>query len=389
MNEEKPLEEAAKEFAKELARQLYPDAKAWVVSAVRWAKKLYKKTTIELYRSPAALLDALKTNRLQDGDRVTLECKPALFGPFLRRHFLSPLVGHHTKLRLGPPLVHPNPIMGLLAQATSQLMPVGLYPPIGKDVNQACLYPSDSSVCGFIGLMPGVNDLVAYIPALLSDRHTPYCNIPCHVTGVIRLIGANSMANAGFPPEIYEEIRQLGNIWFLDATADDSECKPLGKAVTKELWGGFYASGHLEIGSGKLRVDRAIEAFRSALKSEGFESLVSPNMAGRQEIMLFSKGFRICVDSKSPFYSLHMDSELAFNFRGSRDRFDRVCDNALKNIAQICKDDSVELRNSSDLDFTYTDGNAAYTVLKSLGAENVRDPLVIAIRDWHRRRGIE
>jgi hypothetical protein len=262
-----------------------------------------------------------------------------------------------------------------------------LYPPLDEGLSQACLYPSDSKTFGFIGLMPGVSNMVQYVPAILSSRHTPYCNMPCHVTGVIRLIDMHSLTNAGFSPEIYEEIRQSGNIWFLDATHEDSECNPLGEAVTTELWGGLYSSGHLEIVSGSLKHARVIEAFRSALESEGLKPQVSSNSAGRQKFLLFAKGVRICIDSKAPFYSLHMDSELALNFNKARTRFDRICCNALKNITQICKDDSVELKNENDLDFSYTDTTNAFTVLKSLGADNISNPLIIAIRDWHRRRG--
>lgn len=385
-DDEKPLEAAASAAAQELTRQLYADVKTWLTSVGRWAKKQLGKTATHTYESPGALLDALRKNLVKDGDRVTLECKPALFGPFLRDHFLSPIIGNHTSLRLGPVMQSSNPIFGILAQVTSQLTPVGLYPPVDKDVSQACLYPSDSSACGFLGLFPGVSDLVPYIPALLAARHTPYCNMPCHITGNIRLLSAESLTDAGFAAEVYEEIRQAGSIWVLDATDDDSECNPLGEGVTTQLWGGLYASGHLEISSGSLQVPRAVEALKAALDSAGYQPLVDQNRAGRKEIMLFAQGFRICMDSQFPYYSLHMDAELGIDFKRSRERFDGVCQGALTNLQQICKEDSVELANSLDMDFSYTNSAEAYTVMRSSGAENIRDPLMIAIRDWHRTR---
>lgn len=391
MNEEKPLEAAASAAAQELTRQLHADIKTWLATAAGWVKKKYGNVSRETYKSPAELLHALKSNLVNDGDRITLECKPALYGPFLRDHFLSPIIGNHTGMRLGPPLQHPNPIFGLMAQVTSQLTPVGLYPPIGKGVSQAVLYPSDTTACGFQSIIPvlGINELVQYIPALLASRHTPFCNMPCHVTGCIRLLDSANLAESGFKPEIHEELRQAGTIWFLDATDNDSECNPLGDAVTTELWGGLYASGHLEIASGSLRVDRMLEGLREAVTSGGYKPFVDQNQAGRKEIMIFSEGFRILMDSQLPYFSLHMDADLGLNFKSSRERFDRISISALENIRAICAEDSVELVNPLDLDFSYTDCAKAYSVMKSNGANNIKDPLTIAVRDWHRRRNAD
>lgn len=387
MPDEKPLEEAAKAASKELVRQIYPDAKAWLTSIGKWLKKSYAKITTETFKSPEALLYALSNNLVKDGDRVTIECKPSLFGPFLRNHFLSPMIGNHTSLRLGPPLQAPNPIMGMMAHITSQLTPVGLYPSIDEYTNQACLYPIDTPAMGFTGLFPGVNQLVTYIPALLASRHTAFCNMESHVTGNIRMVSAHQLRESGFSPEICEEIRQIGLIWFLDATDDDSECSPLGEAITTELWGALYASGHFEIADGQLQIAHAVDAFRDALVEEGYEPFVDQNRAGRKEIMLFAKGFRMCIDTQSPLYSFHMDGDLSLAFKQSRNKFDRVCNTTLENIIKVCSDNSVELRNARDLDFSYTNSTNAYSILKSVGAEHIRDPLAVAIRDWHRKRG--
>lgn len=384
--EEKPLEAAATAAAQELTRQLYGDVKSWLPTLWRWLKRQHRRATTETYLSPAAALEALKRGVLRDGDLVTVECKPALFGPFLRDHFLSPIIGNHTSLRLGPPIVAPNPIFGMMAQATSQLTPMGLFPALDDDVSQACLYPSDASACGFLGLFPGINDLVPYIPAVLAARHTPFCNVPCHVTGEARLMTADLLVAAGFQAEAYEELRQSGSVWILDATSDESACTPLGEGVTTELWGGLYASGHLELASGELDVAKAVEAMAAAISSAGYDVRVDQNRAGRQEVLLYARGFRACLDSHVPYFSLHMDADLALDFGNARTTFDQICEQTLSNLQDVCHSESVELNNPADLDFTYSNSVTAFSVMGSLGAEAVRDPLVVAIRDWHRRR---
>ncbi len=378
---------AAAEFGKELARLLHDDFKPWLVSLGRWIRKKYRKATTPTYRSLDALLDALSHNLVKDGQRVTVECKPALVGRFLRHHFLSPMIGNNASSRLGPPIFGgPHWIFGLTAHITSHLSPVGLYPPLKEDVAQGCLYPSDAAACGFVGLFPPVQDIVKHLPALLAVRHTAYCNTPCRLTGQLRMLSAQALVDAGFNPEFHEEIRQAGEVWFFDATDDDSQCTPLRDAVAAPLWGGLYASGHIEIGTGELKVLRVVQAMRSALQRAGYKPTTCENKAGRKEIALLARGFRICIDTQCPYYSLHMDAELGLDFKGSRQRFDNVCKEALAKLQQICRDDSVELLNPLDLDFSYTDSTKAYTVMRSLGAQQIRDPMIVAIRDWHRRR---
>ena len=103
---------------------------------------------------------------------------------------------------------------------------------------------------------------------------------------------------------------------------------------------------------------------------------------------LHGKGFRICIDQQLPLFSFQMDADLALEYQQSRNKFDSVCKTALGNIVKTCDDHSVELLNQNDLDFSYTDSTNAYSILKSKGTENISDPLVIAIRDWHRKRGL-
>lgn len=372
-----------------LAKELYSDAKSWIPSLFHKLKQTYAKAATPYYESIPHVLNDLENNQLSPGQQLTLKCKPAPFGPFLRSHFLSPFIGNRSDLRLGPTLQHPNLAIAVMTQITSHLLPVGLYPPLGKDVNHACLYPADSQACGFIGLVPDIARMIPCMPVLMSSRHTVHYNKPCHLTGSVHLIDADTLQHLGLRHELYEEIRQLGRVWFIDATNDDSDCVPLHDASTPELWGGLYASGHLEIASGNLPLNDYIEAFHSALKANGFKPSATSNQAGRREIMIYAKGFRICADSSSPsFFSLHMDAELAVSYSNSRRTFDAVCKHVLNNISDTCKSSSVELRNPLDLDFTYSNSQSAFTVLQSLAADNINDPLTIAIRDWHRKRNL-
>jgi hypothetical protein len=235
--------------------------------------------------------------------------------------------------------------------------------------------------------MPGLNELVEHTPTLLASRHVPYCGMPCNLTGVVRLVDAQVMTEFGVSPEDYEETRQSGNIWFIDATTDESKCVPLDDAVTTELWGGLYASGHFEITSGSVGYDRLVEGFVDAIKNQDFDPDVIQNQAGRQEIMIYAKGIRALLDTKAPLYSIHMDAELAIDFGKYRNKFDSISQNILSNISSICKEESVDLKNDLDLDFSYTDASDAFTVLQSMGADYMENPLAVAIRDWHRKRG--
>ena len=328
----------------------------------------------------------LKGNKIRDGERVRLKCKPSPFGPYLRNHFLSPIIGNHTNLRLGPPILSQNPLMGVIAQTTSQLMPVGLFPPLENNMQQICLYPVDTSAYGFISSFLDVSNLVPYIPAIARNNLITSFNKPCYLTGNMRLINLENFTNAGFSSENFELIRQLGNIWFLDASSDEVKCKIIDNIEETELWGGLYASGHLEYLEGELPVSEVVDALNSALTAENYKTKKVQNKAQRKEIVIFSKGIRILLDTKAPFYSIHMDSELAKNYDFSRKTFNNISRKILKNLSSVCKSNSIDLLNPHDLDFSYTDSEKSFTVLQSRAANNIKDPLAIAVRDWHRKR---
>jgi hypothetical protein len=373
-------------IAKELAPSLYTDVKGWLVSLGQRVGRVTRSASLREFGSPADLLSTLQSGTVADGEWIRLKCKPSPFGRFLRTHFLTPIVGFNTELRLGPPIVGNHPVMGFLAHATSHLCPVGLFPPVEQGVVQACLYPRDAEACGMIGLFPGVETIISYVPALLSERHTTMYGVPSWVTGIVRRIDSAAFVDTGYSAEDLEVIRQSGAIWFFDATHDESRSYPIEDATPTDLWGGLYASGHLEIRSGELSIANYVDSFATAMRAEGFSPHVSQNQAGAREIALYSKGFRVTLGSSFPIYSLHMDAELSQNFGTYRSKFDRIVTSSLENISQACTDASVDLANPLDVDFTYTDSSSAYTVLKSAGASAIADPLAVSIRNWHRRR---
>ncbi len=370
-----------------LTQQLYPDLKNWIPALYKRFKTPLDKLKAPIYNSPSDLLNALKSNQVKPDSWVTLECKPSMFGPFLRNHFITPFVGHHTGMRLGPPLVAENPVMAIMGQATSHLKPVGMYPPIDDDLYQICLYPSDASVCGMIGLIPGVNDLVEYLPAVSNGKNLSFCGMSCNVRGVIRQVDPNLLTDIGIPIEKYEELRQSGDIWFLDLSDKEAEVEPHGEAITTEMWGGLYASGHIEIRNGELKVDPLLEGMVESMKKVGFEPHVTQNQAQRKEITVYAQGIRAVIDIQSPVYSIHMDSEIALQYKENKQRFDSVCQGYLDVINEVAANCSVDVANPNDLDFSYTNSSKSYSVLKSLGSDHIADPVGIAIRDWHRKRG--
>jgi hypothetical protein len=197
----------------------------------------------------------------------------------------------------------------------------------------------------------------------------------------------SSMLSAGFSLEDHEVIRQAGQIWFIDATGEESNADSIKDTSKTELWGGLYASGHLEIKEGILEVDKLIDAIRLGIEQEKIKTKLAQNQAGRMEVLLFSRGFRATIDTHYPLYSLHMDAELSHGFNTYRQLFDQITINVLNNLSDLCKAKGITLENNYDLDFSHTDSSKAYSILKSIGAEGIKDPLAIAIRDWHRSKG--
>lgn len=274
-----------------LAQQLYPDIKNWISTFYKFVKTPVKKATAPVFSNPGQLLDALKKNEIKADDWVTLQCKPSTFGPFLRKHFLSPIIGNRTDMRLGPPIQsNLHPAMGLIGQITSHLKPVGIYPPIEDDLYQICLYPADAEVFGMVGLLPGTDNLIEYIPAVCNGKHLTFSNVVSNVKGIIRQVSPKLLLDIGVPIEKWEELRQSGAIWFIDITDEYADIIPQGEVVTTEIWGGLYASGHMEIKSGELQIAPLVEGMAESFKSVGYEPNVTRNSAKRQEIMVFAHG---------------------------------------------------------------------------------------------------
>lgn len=370
-----------------LTQQLYPDLKNWIATFAKFIKTPVKKSIAPVFKSPSQLLDALKRNKIKANEWVTLECKPSTFGPFLRNHFISPIIGHHTDMRLGPQILsNAHPLMGMMGQITSHLKPVGIYPPIDEDLYQMCLYPSDAEAFGMVGLMPGTENMVEYIPAVCSAQHLTFSNIPSNIRGIIRQVTPKLFTDTGLPIEQWEELRQSGKIWFIDLTEDYSEVNPHGDAVTAEIWGGLYASGHIEIMNGDLQLKPLVDGMAESFKIGNFEPHVTQNKAARQEIMVYGKGIRAVIDTKAPIFSIHMDAELAIEYATNKTRFDKIVNSYLNVIKETANISSVEIGNLHDLDFSYTDSAKSYTILKSGGAELIADPIGVAIRNWHRKR---
>jgi hypothetical protein len=373
-------------IAKELAPSLYADVKSWLVSLGKGLGRFVRNTSLREFNSPAELLEALESRSITEDSWIRLRCKPSPFGPFLRTHFITPIIGFNTEMRLGPRIHGENPILAMIAQTMSHLTPVGLYPRVSSETLQGVAYAADVEACGMIGALPGTANMTRSVPLLLAERHSRQFSIPSWLTAIIRRIDATSLGDAGFTVEDQEIIRQSGEVWFIDATHEDSRCYSIGEDIPTELWGGLYASGHLEIADGSLPIREWVEAFDGAMKSEGFATQVNQNKAGRREIAIYAKGARVTLDSARPAFSLHMDAELSTDFAKNRSRFDSLCSGALRNIETACQKSSVRLRNPLDVDFTYADAASAYSVLTSPGASAISDPLAVSIRNWHRRR---
>jgi hypothetical protein len=382
----KLLTEFVKAMAQELARQLYSDTKICAVSLARRIGRAARHATRRRFNSLAELVAAARTGAIADGELISVICKPSRFGPFMRNHFMPAIIGGHSSMRLGPSIGSNNMVLAIFGQMGTHLSPVGLYPPLDGEAIQASLYPSDAPACGFVSIMPGVSDLVPSLPAIFAARHIPHFLRSCQVTGVIRLIDAASLRSVGLTEEDQEVLRQQGAIWFLDATTDESECVPSDVQGETDLWGGLYASGHLEIANGELPFKAALEAIRDAMAAAGFEPQVTQNAAGPREFLVLARGCRSVFASQAPVFSIHMDAELAHGFADARAKFDRITADTLRGITDACSRHSVELANPLDLDFTYSDSASAFKVLESLAANEIRDPLAMAVRDWHRRR---
>lgn len=370
-----------------LATQMYNDVKHWLPSFARKMSIPIKKANAPIFSSPSELLNALKSNSIKANSWVRLECRPSNFGPFMRRHFLSHIVGFSTDSRLGPEIHHPSQVeLGILAQITSHLVPVGLYPPINEELIQLCLYPADTSACGFIGEMPAVNSLIEFLPAVADQKASVHSGAVCSVVGVVRCVTPSMTLDAGISIESYEVMRQRGEIWYLDIALEGAEIRPQNDGLITELWGGLYASGHIEYSEGALSAEAVVEEMASVLRGNGYDCSINRELAKGEEFAVFGTGIRCVLSAKRGIYSVHMDAELGFDFSGSMQRFDKICIGVLKGIEMAATAASVRLHNPNDLDFTYTNSAKAFSVLSSIAAENIADPVGLAVRNWHRKR---
>lgn len=384
------LDEAfVKGVAEALVRQSWRELKDWAVGASRWVKRGYRRVARQEFASPAHLLEAATSRQVEDGDLVTVICKPSAFGPILRHVFIPPLIGMRTNLRLGPTIVGENPIFGLISQATSHLTPVGLYPPLGPNVIQGCIYPHVTPVYGLTGLMPVITPTIHNMQAIFASRHQMYFGKACRISGFLRSIDSSDFERIGFKTEDYEVIRQAGRIWYVDASTDEAESVLIDDPVPDEMWGGLYASGHLEVSGSNIPYAVIIDAVKDAFAANGYHADVMRSQGRIDNWSIFARGLRCAIHSKSPYYAIHMDAELAKGFGEARAKFDMICTQTLSGIKNNCAAAGGELKNPFDLDYTYTDSTKNFNVLHSLGADAIADPLAIVIRDWHRRRNSE
>ncbi|MFK9655368.1 hypothetical protein ACJEMS_07450 [Escherichia coli] len=373
-----------------LASQLYPDLKLVIPAICRRLSIPTKKIKAKRFKSPGLLMDGLKSGHVKNNEFVVLECKPLTFGSYLRGHYISPFVGSRSDMRLGPTLTYENDdfnMLAIMAQVSSHLKPVGLFPPIDSKVSQISLLPSDAICYGFISQVPHVNNLISSMSAIVSQDKLSLCGTPSLVTGIVRIVTQSMFVEQGLPIEKYEELRQSGDVWYLDVYSEGTEVKPMLDGVVTEMWGGLYASGHIEM-EGMINGEILINGVMDSFKSAGYEPEFSRNEVGAKDLYVFAKGMRFSIIPSSCIYSLHMDAELAIDYKKSRYTFDSVCNNLLEVILESAKKSEAKILNPNDLDFSYTDSAKSFSILESCSAEKISDPVAKVVRDWHRRKMI-
>lgn len=384
MKEENPFESAIKTATETIVKELYSDIKKWALTAISPAQKVFKNLRKKRYSSINDLLSDISIGKLKNGSLVEIQCKFSSFGPFIKPLYISPLVGVNTQNRLGPPLQHPNPIMGMVAQTTSNLTPVGIYPTVSDLITQVRLYPSESEAMGFFGLFPGIGKVVLSFNALIKTEYLNDAHKSCRLTGKIRCITQQDFIRAGYKLEDYEIVRSVGNIWFLEATDEDSDCQIVNNDIN-ELWGGLYSAGHVEF-KGNIPIKPLIDGYLDKLNPIVEDLRVVQNQAKNKEINLFGKGFRMVQHINFPVYAIHYDIDVAKDYSNQKDKYERILTSVLQNIKDTCDHNSTELMNPFDLDFNYSNSEQSYKILESIGAKNIEDPLALAIRQWTKRK---
>ncbi|HBQ4077936.1 TPA: hypothetical protein ACHJCJ_002885 [Klebsiella pneumoniae] len=372
-----------------LTKELYKDLKNSLPSIIKHIVKPYKKVAAKRFKTPESLLESLKNGSVKQNELIVLECKPTTFGPYLRSHYLMPFIGSSSDMRLGPQILSADnyfDIQIIFAQMCSHLIPVGLYPPIDNNLSQISLFPSDANCYGFTGIVPVANNLISSITAIVSQDKVYRSGAPSYVTGIVRQVTQSMFLDKGLPIEIYEELRQSGDLWYIDVYSEGTEINPMNNGDVTEMWGGLYASGHIEA-KGEILVKPLIEGVMDAFKNAGYKPEFAENENPmRNDYSVFARGMRFSILPGPCVYSIHMDAELAIDYRRNKNIFNGVCGNILEVIMEAASKSDATIINPRDLDFTYTDSAKSFTILESQRAEQIKDPVAIVVRDWYRKK---
>lgn len=376
-----PLETFTKTFTETITKEIYSDLKSFAISKLAPLRKFSLRFKKKKYSNISDLLSDISSGKLKNGSLVELDCKFSSFGPFLKNLYIGPLAGVNTRNRLGPPIINPsNPIMGMVAQTVSNLIPVGIYPPVTDKVAQVRLYPANIEVLGFFSFFPEVSNLVPSFNALINSDFLINAHRNCKLTGKIRSISQLEFVKAGFHLEDFEVLRSLGNIWYLDATIADSDCKIVQNEIS-ELWAALYSVGHLEF-NGEIPIQSLITGYLNKLSPLVRDLQVVQNQVNNREINIFGEGFRMVQYINFPIYALHYDINIGTNYQNQRETYDKILIAVHESINETCSTNSVKLYNPYDLDFTYSNGLTTFKLLESISAQNIQDPLALAIRQW-------
>jgi hypothetical protein len=376
-----PLETFTKTFTETITKEIYSDLKSFAVSKLAPLRKISLRFKKKKYLNISDLVSDISTGKIKNGSLIELDCKFSSFGPFIKNLYIGPLAGLNTKNRLGPPIIHQsNPIMGMVAKTVSNLIPVGLYPPVSDKVAQVRLYPANIEALGFFSFFPEVNNLVPSFNALINSDFLINAHRNCRLTGKIRSVSQLEFINAGFHLEDFEVLRSIGNIWYLDATDVDSDCKLL-MSETSELWAALYSVGHLEF-NGEIPINSLVTGYLNKLSPLVKDLQVVQNLVNNREINIFGEGFRMVQHINFPIYALHYDINIGTNYQYQKDIYDKILLAVHETINETCYSNSVKLYNPYDLDFTYSNGLTTFKLLESLSAQNIQDPLALAIRQW-------
>ncbi|MHA7809521.1 MAG: hypothetical protein ACX933_06925 [Marinobacter adhaerens] len=357
-----------------------------------WVKRLgvdFGKLSAHKFESIPQLHKALQAGTLKSGQLVALKCRPSRFSPFLRNHFVSPIIGHSSNMRRGPQF-DPRHVLGLLNQIQSQWTPAGILPYLGDDVYQAVLIDPDSPTFGTVSLLPPQFSGPTFVPhlnALIRGDDLQLIDGVCTVYGILRHADQSNLEQFGVDTEHYEVMRRNGDLYFLDCTGEYGECRKHTGTNQLGLWGAMYAQGHFEFTGGELSVDSVEQASFEAMKSTfGQDVRLTRSQGQMANTMIYCRGARFTLSHQHPTYSLHMDTDFANEFSENRPQFDQTMQNLLSNFEQAFSANGLVWMNARDVDFNYANSSEAITLLEQLPRQDREDPLINAIADWHRSR---